>query len=1129
MDPLIAASVEKLLQSLATEAVKSRFKGFFKHLEPDDREKAARQALRMFAEQFLLELHDKLDLTSSLEGYQDQLTCFVKEAAPFIADWMKPETREVDLGPIERMWIGDPLPNDFDWTLVAKNYARTIRNFVKNDPALGQALSVALQQEQADSLARLLPLDPGFELVNYRDYLQKKCAQLQLSAMHATAYDRRMTLWSVFVPQSAREAAPVRDLPRELLRRLRMEGHVTNVREDYETEELREGYQSSPVNPVLEILARNLLTVVLGDPGSGKTSLLKFLVMRWVTENSGLLPIWIDLKEYAQNRVGFLKYCESGCTTFGLDARELEKRLKIGEAALYLDGLDEIFDPPTRGKVIEEITAYSSRYGNAPVVVTSRILGYEPERLRNAGFLHATLEDFDGPQISQFLTKWHHAAEDDPKERTRLVSRLERALQDSRSIRALAGNPLLVTMMAILNRNQELPRDRVELYREASRVLLHEWDASRDLPPDIFARQEKEALLRELAGAMQHGEGGLAGNLIDRESLIGLFRKFLIGMGVENAFEKAPALVQRLTERNFILCYAGADHFSFVHRTFLEYFCAAWFAELFQKKQTLTLEQLKTEVFGKHWKEESWHEVLRLIAGMVGEKQAEELILFLMEQDGRNDKLANLMLAAGCLSEVRNRLIIQATDRELLLLFAENVVRYDPPYYYSPWDKHRETGPTREKAVRVIAFVWRSKETRRWLVSVVGIDQDWIVKRAAVQELARGWKDDPSTLGILEERARSDGNFAVRQAAVQELAREWKENPELLTLLKDRAQCDENYSVRRAAMQELARGAWKDDDGTLPWLKDKARFVLEDSQVRSAVLQELVRGWKDDADTLSLVMDLACSNEDQDVVSTAVRELARGWKLDSRTLQCLKGRAKFDESHVVQTVALQELARGWKEDAETLPLLKNLARSDQRSHVKSAAVQELARGWKDDAQTLPMLKDLAQFDQDYDVRVTALKELVRGWKDNPETLLLLKDRARSDRHYEVQMTALKELARGWKDDAETLPWLKDRARFDEKSLVRSTALVELARGWKQDAETQVLLKDRVRSDEHEVVRRAAMQELARGWRDDPETLTLLKNLARTDENHDVRRAAVNELGRGWKDDPDVVAILKEIK
>lgn len=40
-----------------------------------------------------------------------------------------------------------------------------------------------------------------------------------------------------------------------------------------------------------------------------------------------------------------------------------------------------------------------------------------------------------------------------------------------------------------------------------------------------------------------------------------------------------------------------------------------------------------------------------------------------------------------------------------------------------------------------------------------------------LQELARGWKDDAETLPWLKERARSDENDAVRRAAVQELAR----------------------------------------------------------------------------------------------------------------------------------------------------------------------------------------------------------------------------------------------------------------------------------------------------------------------------------------------------------------------
>jgi len=37
--------------------------------------------------------------------------------------------------------------------------------------------------------------------------------------------------------------------------------------------------------------------------------------------------------------------------------------------------------------------------------------------------------------------------------------------------------------------------------------------------------------------------------------------------------------------------------------------------------------------------------------------------------------------------------------------------------------------------------------------------------------LARGWKDDPDTLPLLTDRARSDRDDNVRSTAVEELAR----------------------------------------------------------------------------------------------------------------------------------------------------------------------------------------------------------------------------------------------------------------------------------------------------------------------------------------------------------------------
>ena len=79
----------------------------------------------------------------------------------------------------------------------------------------------------------------------------------------------------------------------------------------------------------------------------------------------------------------------------------------------------------------------------------------------------------------------------------------------------------------------------------------------------------------------------------------------------------ARLLIEQLRSRNFILCFLGGDAYGFVHRTFLEYFCASEYVWQFKETQTLSIEQLKTEVFGKHWQDESWHEVLRLIAGMI--------------------------------------------------------------------------------------------------------------------------------------------------------------------------------------------------------------------------------------------------------------------------------------------------------------------------------------------------------------------------------------------------------------------------------------------------------------------------------------------------------------------------------
>ncbi|MBE9118983.1 hypothetical protein IQ249_24130 [Lusitaniella coriacea LEGE 07157] len=355
--------------------------------------------------------------------------------------------------------------------------------------------------------------------------------------------------------------------------------------------------------------------------------------------------------------LNILEFFHKGTRTIQqLNQGQLHAQLQSGRAIVLFDGLDEIFDPLRRDEATTEIIRFSNDYPNVQIVVTSRIIGYNAERLTHAEFRHLTLQELESEQIQDFIEKWHDRALGNDPDREFLQTRLQTAIESSKAIATLAGNPLLLTMMAILNRRQELPRDRAELYDQASRVLLYHWDVDYkrlQLPADAIGRLEKQALLRRIAYKMQAGQKGLAGNIIDGDKLLTLVCEFLREREFEHPRQRAKLVIEQLRERNFILCFLGDNYYGFVHRTFLEYFCAWSFVWQFEKDRTLTEEDLKT-VFRQHWQEESWHEVLCLICGMIGEQVAGVLIEELMGQDYRKDPAIPLILAAECLWEVKN-------------------------------------------------------------------------------------------------------------------------------------------------------------------------------------------------------------------------------------------------------------------------------------------------------------------------------------------------------------------------------------------------------------------------------------------------------------------------------------------
>jgi hypothetical protein len=277
---------------------------------------------------------------------------------------------------------------------------------------------------------------------------------------------------------------------------------------------------------------------------------------------------------------------------------------------------------------------------------------------------------------------------DEAKER---CERILKSFKTSASIRQLAGNPMLLTIMAIIGKHQELPRERWKLYDHAASVLIQHWDVNKHLKDksieaDFIGEDDKKELLRRLAYSMQSGDGGLAGNYIHLDGLQAEFENYLVERYSQvpvRAKVIAQAMIQQFRERNFILSLYGANLYGFVHRAFLEFFCATAFVWKFEKARDLTIDQLKADVYGKHLDDQNWHEVLRLICGMLDEKWSAEIIGYLvpevykdrtlnedldedLDEDYDNDVLSSIlllqafqsrsevMLPAQCLGELKS-------------------------------------------------------------------------------------------------------------------------------------------------------------------------------------------------------------------------------------------------------------------------------------------------------------------------------------------------------------------------------------------------------------------------------------------------------------------------------------------
>jgi hypothetical protein len=155
--------------------------------------------------------------------------------------------------------------------------------------------------------------------------------------------------------------------------------------------------------------------VILGDPGSGKTTHMKRVLLWCLKGGLGklglpddMLPVFLPLRELKNLKQGLENFIQEQLDQPHLGTPEGfgEELLERGNLLLLFDGLDEVADPKQRKEVCKWIDDAIRIHKSCRFVVTCRFAGYTDESRLSEDFLEMHMRPLSTEQAETFIQNW---------------------------------------------------------------------------------------------------------------------------------------------------------------------------------------------------------------------------------------------------------------------------------------------------------------------------------------------------------------------------------------------------------------------------------------------------------------------------------------------------------------------------------------------------------------------------------------------------------------------------------------------------------------------------------------------------------------------------------------------------
>lgn len=345
------------------------------------------------------------------------------------------------------------------------------------------------------------------------------------------------------------------------------------------------------------ISLRNILlykkVVILGDPGIGKSTLLKKLFIDICKKKCfpDFLPVYIPLSNLEISDINFInnyilqKYKKLNGV--------FEYFIENGHTFFLLDGLDEI--DYREQQLVSSVIDHLVSIGNK-VFLTCRTTVF-PRGLFSSDFKIFECIGFNTAQRRKFLRLWF---DDD----LNLATLIENEIVNNMGTASISRNPLLLSLVAMHfdnNKNFKLPKKRISIYLKSIQLLLERREKKNIWKIPIDTRV---SLLEYIAYSMNMKNVDVINEEMLRES-IAVWKNYnkdsiLNQYGVD-------IIIKLLTEVDGILYCCSKNQMRFLHLVLQESLTASYLS-----KQENWFEIFRSKMYFPRWEE-----TLRLVISLV--------------------------------------------------------------------------------------------------------------------------------------------------------------------------------------------------------------------------------------------------------------------------------------------------------------------------------------------------------------------------------------------------------------------------------------------------------------------------------------------------------------------------------